>query len=244
MLRQRCLCILITTALLAALCGCAVTPEAQSYRRGQTALESGQLAEAAACFGSLGDYKDSPSQLQSVFDRALELYGNGAYAQAGDAFAVLAEYGIPDAGNYAAASQAMACLDALDGSGARAALAEGDGASPVLSPVLVRAEQMLFPGTAIVRPEYAARELVSGELTAKITQTAPGPNPEYLYAMDEQVADRVYRQYRDYCKEAFPDTFRDESENYFSFRADGVLCYVSNFHSVSGGMVILISAVP
>ena len=46
-----------------------------------------------------------------------------------------------------------------------------------------------------------------------------------------------------FCKNTFPDSFRDESENYFSFRADGVLCYVSNFHSVSGGMVILISAV-
>lgn len=243
MLFRRWICILTLAALLAAVCGCGFSPEAQSYRQGKEALSDGLLAEAARYFGSLGDYEDCREQLQVIFDRALELYRAADYAPAADAFKVLAEYEFPEARNYAAACGALSCLEKLDGSGARAALAQGNPDSRPVKQAAASAEQMLFPGTAIVRPEYAARELASGELSAEIRQTEEGANPKYLYAMEQQVSDRVYRQYRNYCREAFPDTFRDESENYFSFRADGVLCYVSNFHSVDGGMVILISAV-
>ena len=240
---KRILCILQLITLLAALLGCAASPEAQSYRRGNSALDQGRLAEAAGLFGPLGDYQDSPQKLQEIFDGALSLYTGENYSQAAEIFRALAEFEFPDARDYAAASGALACLENLDGSGARAALADGDPASRSMQQAIARAELMLFPGTAVLRPEFAAPELASGELSAEIRQTAEGANPEYLYAMDRQVADRVYRQYRDYCKNTFPDSFRDESENYFSFRADGVLCYVSNFHSGSGGMVILISAV-
>ena len=243
MLFKRFLCALLLSLLSAGLFGCAGSPQEQSYRQGRSALAAGQLAEAAGHFGALGDYKDCPQQLQAVYDQALELYRAEDHLQAAEAFRVLAEFEFLDSRDYAAACQALACLEKLDGCGARAALAEGNIQSPPLSDILARAEQMLFPGTGILRPEYAARELASGEVAAQIRQVAAGSNPKYLYAMEELAADRVYRQYRDYCKAAFPDSFRDESENYFSFRADGVLCYVSNFYSVDGGMVILISAV-
>lgn len=235
--------ILLLTLLLAGLWGCADSHEAQSYRRGTSALSDGRLAEAADFFGPLGDYPGAPQKMQEIYDKALALYAQETYAQASEVFLALAEYEFPDARDYAAACQALACLERLDGSGARAALMEGSPDSQPLTRALTQAEQMLFPGTSIVRPEYAARELASGEVAAQFRQVAEGSNPKYLYVMEERAADRVYRQYRDYCKNAFPDSFRDESENYFSFRADGILCYVSNFYSVDGGMVILISAV-
>lgn len=240
---KRFLCILLPSLLLAGLLGCAGSPEEQSYRQGRSALAADRLAEAAGYFGALGDYKDCPQQLQVIYDRALALYRAEDHPRAAEAFRALAEFEFLDSRDYAAACQALVCLEKLDGCGARAALAEGNTQSPPLSDILARAEQMLFPGTAILRPEYAARELASGEVAAQVRQVEEGSNPRYLYAMEERAADRVYRQYRDYCKAAFPDSFRDESENYFSFRAEGVLCYVSNFYSVDGGMVILISAV-
>lgn len=241
---RRSLAILLLTMLLSGLWGCTGSAEAQRYRQGESALASGHLAEAAGYFGALGDYKDSAQQLQTVYDRAMELYEAGAYPEAADTFRALADYDIPEAKDYAAASLALTCLENRDGSGARAALAGGDPGSQPLLQAAARADQLLFPGTPIFRPEYVARELVSGELSAQIRQTSGDAGKlEYLYAMGRQEADRLYQQYREYCRSAFPDTFRDESSNYFSFRADGILCYVSNFHSVAGGMVVLIPAV-
>lgn len=240
---RRSVCILLLTLLLAGMWGCANSPDAQNYRRGKSALASNRLAEAAEYFGPLGDYEDCLEQMQAIYDRALALYLAEDYAQAADAFRVLAEYKFRDSRDYAAASRALAHLADLDGVGARAALTEGDPVSQPLVDALARVDQLLFPGTAVFRPEYVARELVSGELSAQVQQIAGDANPEYLYALERQASDRIYRQYREYCMAAFSDTFRDESENYFSFRADGVLCYVSNFHSVDGGMVILFSAV-
>lgn len=239
---RRFLCIFFAAAMLTAAFGCAAAPEDRSYQQGKSALASGRLAEAAEHFGPLGDYRDCRQQLQFIFDRALELYHSEEYTQSAAVFLALAAHEFPEARSYAAACQALACLEVLNGPGARAALAEGDAASQPITEATALADRILFPGTAIVRPEYAARELASGELSAEIKQIAPNPNPEYLYAMDRQASQRVYQQYRDYCKAAFPDSFRDESENYFSFRAEGVLCYVSNFHSVDAGMVVLISA--
>lgn len=235
-------CILLLAALLSGLPGCATSAEAHIYRQGTTALSSDRLVEAAASFGSLGDYKDSPQLLQDIYLRALDLYKTGTYSQAAEVFRVLAQYQVRDARDYAAASQALACLENRDGPGARAALKDGNAVSKVLSDAIARVEKMLFPGTSIFRPEYVAPELISGELSARIQDLSEDSRQEYLYVMDRQAGDRVYRQYREYCLQAFQDTFRDESENYFSFRAEGTLCYVSNFHSVDGGIVILIPA--
>ena len=239
---RRSLCILLLAALLAGLWGCGLSAEEAGYRQGRSALSSGRLAEAAGFFGPLGEYKDAHRQMQTIYEEALALYETQAYIQAAEAFRVLAEYEIRDARDYAAASHALVCLNALDGSGARAALAEGDPTSQPIRDAAAQADTLLFPGTSVFRPEYAARELMSGELSARIRQEALDGNLKYLYAMDRRESERLYQQYREYCIAAFPDTFRDESGNYFSFRADGVLCYVSNFHSVDGGVVILISA--
>ncbi len=229
--------------LLTALWGCAASAEEAGYRQGQAAQASGRLPEAAQHFGALGAYKDAPQQLEEIYREALALYEKEDYAQAAEVFHVLAEYGVQDARDYAAASQARACLKDLDGSGARAALAQGDPNSQPIIQSTVQADTLLFPETALFRPEYVARELVSGELSFKIRQLPQDAgNTKYLYAAERQEADRIYRQYREYCIAAFPEAFQDESENYFSFRADGTLCFVSNFHSVDGGMVILICA--
>lgn len=240
---RRSLCILLLAILLTGLWGCAATAEETGYRQGRSARASGRFAEAAEHFGSLGAYKDAPQQMQEIYREALALYEKEDYTQAAEVFRVLAEYEIREARDYAAASCALACLENLDGSGSRAALTEGDPDSLPLIQAAARADTLLFPGTSLFRPEYVARELVSGELSAQIRQLSQDAgNPKYLYAMERQAADRVYQQYREYCIAAFPETFRDESEDYFSFRADGILCFVSNFHSVDGGMVILISA--
>lgn len=237
---KRAVCILLLAVLLAGLWGCGITTESQSYHRGKTALASGRLAEAAELFGSLADYKDSSQKMQIIYDQALELYQRGDHSQAGAVFQVLAEYEIRDAKNYAAASQALVCLGNLDGSGARAALAKGDTGSLLLRDVLAQADQMLFPGTPIFRPEFTARELVSGEVSVRIHESSELSTQEFLYVMDRLASQRIYQQYREYCKNTFPETFRDESENYFSFRADGILCYVSNFYSVDSGLVVSI----
>lgn len=242
MSRRRILCALLLAALLSGLWGCAVSPEETAYRQGKSALSSGRPAEAAAHFGSVKEYKDSASLLEALYRQALALYDQQSYSQAAQILWVLADFEIGSARDYAAASSALACLEALDGSGARSALAQGDAESQPLRDAARQADALLFPGTAVFRPEYVARELVSGELSAQIRQISQDSNRKYLYAMAQQEADRLYQQYREYCRSTFPEAFRDESENYFSFRADGILCYVSNFYSVDGGVVILISA--
>lgn len=238
---KRSICILLLAALLTGLWGCG-SAEETGYRQGRAALSSGRLAEAAGRFGSLGDYKDASQQMLTIYEKTMALYEQGAYAQAAEAFRVLAGYQVRDARDYAAASSALACLDILDGPGARAALTESDPGSQIICQAAAKADALLFPGTAVFRPEYAARELVSGELSAEIRQLSQDSGLKYLYVMDRQEADRLYQQYREFCSAAFPDTFRDESENYFSFRADGALCYVSNFHHIDGGVVIRITA--
>lgn len=239
---RRSICILLLAALLTGLGGCGSSAEEAGYRQGHAALASGELAEAAGHFGALGDYKDASQQMLNIYEKAMALYEQGAYAQAAEVFLVLAGYDVREARDYASASSALACLDALDGPGARAALTEGDPDSQIIRQAAARADALLFPGTAVFRPEYVARELVSGELSAEVRQLSQDANLKYLYAMERQEADRLYQQYREYCSAAFSETFQDKSENYFSFRADGVLCYVSNFHDVDGGMVILITA--
>lgn len=242
MLFRRSLCILLLTVLLAGLWGCAASPEETGYRQGQSALSSGHLAEAAGHFGALGAYRDAPQKMLDIYAEALALYEQHAYTQAAEVFRVLADHEIRDSRNYAAACGALACLENMDGSGARMALEAGDPDNQLIRSATVRADTLLFPGTCVFRPEYTARELVSGELSPQIREISADTNQKYLYAMERREADRLYQQYREYCRAAFPETFRDESENYFSFRADGALCYVSNFHSVDGGMVVLISA--
>lgn len=239
---KRTLCILLLASLLAGLYGCAVSAEETGYRQGKSALSSGHLAEAAGHFGALGAYKDAAQQMLDIYEKALALYEQEAYSQAAEIFRVLAEYEIRDARDYAAASRALACLADLDGTGARSALAEGEPGSQPIGHAAARADTLLFPGTCVFRPEYVARELVSGEISAEIRQLSQVDNHKYLYAMERREAERLYQQYREYCLTAFSETFRDESENYFSFRADGVLCFVSNFHDVDGGVVILITA--
>lgn len=235
------ICTALLSALLLGLGGCAFSQEARNYQLGKHALDDGRLADAAGYFGELADYRDSSQLLQDIYARALDLYDAGAYPEAAAVFPVLAQYGVGDAEDYAAASLAFACLDDRDGPGARAALAEADTASAPVREALDAADRLLFPGTSVFRPEYVARELVSGELTAGIREISDDPmSRKYLYAMDRQEADRLYQQYREFCMAAFPQSFRDESDRYFSFQADGITCYVSNFHSVDGGVVILI----
>lgn len=238
---RKIICAALLSALLLGLWGCAFSQEARNYQLGQNALDDGRLADAAGYFGGLADYRDSAAQLQDIYARALDLYDAGAYPEAAEVFLALDRYEVGDAADYAAASLALACLDDRDGPGARAALADGDTASAPVRDALATADRLLFPGTSVFRPEYVARELVSGELAAQIREITDDPmSRRYLYAMERQEADRLYQQYREYCMAAFPQSFRDESDRYFSFLADGITCYVSNFHSVDGGVVILI----
>lgn len=235
------LCLLLIAALLASFCGCASSEVRSSYRLGKAALSAGRLAEAAEHFGAALGYRDSERKLQAVYSGAMDLYDAGDYAAAADAFAVLAQYEIGEAHTYACVSGAYACLNVLDGAGARARLADADPAHGEVAAVLARLDQLLFEDTVLVRPEFAAEALRSGEIELQVSDISQDDRArEYLYTMTSTEAKAVYRQYREYCLAVFGDTFRDESDNYFSFRVDGSTYYVSNFHSVDGGLVILI----
>ena len=236
---RRLICLFLTVALLAALWGCASGPEGQNYRQGKAALNDGRLAEAAEYFGPLAGYKDSESYLNTIYDRAMACYDAGEYREAAEAFEVLAVYEIGDAQAYAAASGALACLAARDGAGVRAHLAEADQEHPAVAAAQAEADLQLFEGTVVFRPEIVAELLASGQVETDVSDISDDPRSwEYLYTMDRRAAERVYKQYREYCRQAFADTFRDESDNYFSFQVEGATYYVSNFSSVDGGLVI------
>ncbi len=233
-------CLLLSAVLLLCLCGCG-SPESQAYRRGKDALSGGQYVEAAHAFGPLGDYRQSPEFLAQIQTEALAQYNEGNYGAAAPIFEALAQYDAPDARIYAQLSRAYACLDALDGSGARESLSDADPADQRVADALVRLDEYLFPGTPLFRPEAVVEDLKSGRLTPEVTNISQDPYTDaYCYAMTRNQTQRAYDQYRSYCISAFPDSFQEESENYFSFLLQGSTCYVSNFYSTDGGLVIKI----
>ncbi len=228
--------LLLVAAVLVCLCGCG-SPESQAYRRGQDALAAGHFADAVHEFAPLGDYKRCPDYLEQIRAEALLQYGEGHYEAAAAIFEALAQYEYPDAQLYARLSHACACLQALDGNGVLESLMGMDPADPRVAGVLA----FLFPDTPLIKPEYVVEDLRIGRLTPAVTNISQDPYLDaFCYPMTRNQTQRAYDQYRCYCISAFPDSFQEESENYFSFLLQGSTCYVSNFYSTDGGLVIKI----
>lgn len=237
----RFLAIALIALLLVSCWGCGSGEDRENYKLGEAALRAGRLADAAGYFGAANGYKDSEEQLLTIYFEAMNLYEAGSCAEAADVFTILSQYEIEESGVYARVCGAYACLDKLDAAGAYALL---DGADPAHEEVVaVRAllELVCFADTVLIRPEYVAEELIRGSVVPEVSNVSDIPaTDEILYAMTSRDTDSVYAQYREYCMNAFPDSFADESGNYFSFVIGERTYYVTNFYSLDGGMAITI----
>lgn len=238
---KKLLCLLLAAAMLISLSACAAPEVRALYRQGNAAMKEGQYAEAAACFASLENYRDSARLLEEIMVQAQALYDSGEYARAGEIFAALADAGIEDAALYAQLAQAQDCLEALDAAGALAALEGADGSREEVLDLQARIGQMCFADTVLVRPEYVASELADGRIVPEIDDLTKDPHlDEIVYLMSQNAADSVYAQYRDYCLSAFPESFEDGSDSYFTIQLDGATCYVCNYWALYGGLLIKI----
>lgn len=238
---RRIVCLFLAVCLALGLAACASPEVRESYRLGSEAMKEGRYADAAACFGPLEGYRKSEQRLTEIYDRAMALYSEGSFREAAGLFEALAPYAVGDAALYAPLSAARACMGELDAAGAFAALETAEPSAPEVMALLDELEQMCFAGTVLIRPEYVAQELTGGRVVPEISSvSAERHMDEIVYAMSRSATDSVYRQYRDYCRSAFPDSFTDGSESYFTFQIDGTTYYVCNYYALYGGLLIKI----
>lgn len=238
---RRLLCAALALCLFVSLSGCASGEVRAAYRQGRDALDEGRLADAAACFGPLGDYRSSLRYLEDIYREAAELYAAGSYREAAEIFAALSPFGPEDAALYASLAEAQACLQALDIPGALAALAAADSSRTEVTELQARIAQLCFEDTVVIRPEYIAAELADGRIAPEISDISTDRHlQEIVYAMTKNAADSVYSQYRSYCMTAFPESFTEPSDSYFTFQIDGCTYYVCNYHALYGGILFKI----
>lgn len=232
-------CLLLITVLSAGLFGCASKEVRENYRQGEHALREGRYADAVGYFGPLEGYRKSGQYLTDAYDRAMALYEGGQYRDAAEIFGALAVYEIQDAALYARVTGAYACLYALDAAGAYALLESTDQTHDAVAAAYAALELFCFEDTTLIRPEYVALELAEGRVIPEISNiSADRYLDEILYTMNQNATDSVYDQYREYCQAAFPESFTDESESYFTFRIDDATYYVCNHFALYGGLVI------
>lgn len=235
----RLLCLLLAIAVLC-LGGCS-SEGRDKYKLGEAAMSAGRYADAAAYFGSADGYRDSEKQLQTIYFEAVNLYEAGSFDQAAEIFEVLAQYEIEESTLYAGISGAHACMNRLDAVGAYAYLESMDAGNDEVAALYSRLNTICFPDIPLIRPEYVVAELLSGEITAEVSNVSESSyTDEIVYTMTSRYTDLAYEQYRAYCMQAFPDSFADESGNYFSIKINDRTCYICNFHSLYGGLVIKI----
>ena len=234
------LCFLLTAALLLCLMGC--SPEGRSqYRQGEAAFNAGKYAEAAGFFAAAEGYKNSDQYLQEIYQKALTLYEDGQFRVAADIFTALAACQVEDANSMAAVAGGYACIEAMDATGARQLLEMADPEHPETIALREALDTFCFPGTVLIRPERIVSEILRGKIAPEVSNVSQDPNQdEFVYTMTARYTDLAYEQYREYCMEAFADSFKDESGSYFSFQLGDGTCYVCNFHSVYGGLAIRI----
>lgn len=238
---KKLICLILAIALAAGLAGCASKEVRDAYRMGEAAMNAGRYADAADYFGPLEGYKDSELYLDTIYFEAMNLLEAGTYPEAAGVFEVLARYDIQDAAFFARIAGAYDCLYALDAVGAYALLEGTDRTRPEAAAVYAALELFCFEDTMLIRPEYVAEELVSGKVTPEVTNAAEDPYLDIMvYAMTSHITDSVYTQYREYCMRAFPDSFQEESNNYFTIQIEGQTYYICNFHALYGGLVIKI----
>lgn len=238
---RRLLCALLIGAMLAALCGCASSEEREAYNLGKAALSAGRLADAAEYFSAAGSWKNSDEYLLTIYFEAMNCFEAGEHQTAWEVFRILEPLGIEESGVYAAAAGAYAQLEQLDGAGARESLIGADPTHEAVIAAEAVLDQCLFADTVLIRPEYVVKELRSGEIVPEVSNLSQYDfRDDILYATTRKEAEVIYEQYREYCMAAFPDTFRDESGNYFSIILGDSTFYISNFYNVDGGVVVLI----
>ena len=234
------LCLILSSSLLLSLVGCSDEGRSQ-YRQGEAAFNAGKYTEAVGCFAAAEGYSDSDQYLQKIYQKALTFYEEGNYPVAADIFTALAACQVADSQTYALVAGGYACMEALDSVGARQLLETADPAHPETAGLREALDTLCFPHTVLIRPEYIVREIRSGKITPEVTNVSQDPNQdEIVYTMTARYTDLAYAQYREYCMETFADSFRDESNSYFSFQLGDGTCYVCNFHSVYGGLAIRI----
>lgn len=235
---RKLLCLLLAAALCAMLFGCG-GETGEQYRLGEAAMDAGRYAEAAGYFGPISDYRSSQKHLGTIYDHAMELYLDGNYREAVEIFSALAPWDIRESEFFAGIAGAMACLEEQDAVGAQALLEVLDPDREESQAVLALIHQRCFEDTLLIRPEYIAKELLGTQ--PEVTNASTDRYMDILvYAMPSHLTTSVYEQYRQYCSQAFPDSFAQESDSYFTVQIQGETYYICNFHSLYGGLAIKI----
>lgn len=235
---RKLLCLLLAAALCAFLFGCG-GEAGEQYRLGEAAMDAGRYAEAARYFCALSDYRSSQKHLDTIYDRAMDLYRDGSYREAEEIFSALAPWGIRESEFFAGISGAMARLDERDAVGAQALLEGLDPNREESQAVFTLIRQRCFEDTLLIRPEFIAKELLGS--APEVTNASTDRYLDILvYTMPRHLTASVYEQYRQYCSQAFPDSFAQESDSYFTVQIQGETYYICNFHSLYGGLAIKI----
>lgn len=235
---RKLLCLLMVSVLCAMLFGCG-SEAGEQYRLGEAAMDDGRYAEAAGYFGPISDYRSSQKHLDTIYDHAMELYLDSNYREAGEIFSALAPWDIRESGFFESIAGAMACLNERDAVGAQALLEGLDPNREESRAVLALIHQRCFEDTLLIRPEFIAKELLGTQ--PEVTNASTDRYLDILvYTMPGHLTTSVYEQYRQYCSQAFPDSFTQESDSYFTVQIQGETYYICNFHSLYGGLAIKI----